>query len=119
MRVSGLIMVFVLVILGSVPAFSQLRDDYTMPNHPDVSKSVQIFPNPAPDYVHVRLDQVKVQKVKVTLHNIIGNEMVVEVEIIDEHEVRIKVKDLSAGYYLISLKDDDSKFKGVYKFLKR
>ena len=49
----------------------------------------------------------------------IGNELRVESETMDEHTLRVKVKDLDAGYYLISLRDEQSKFQGVYKFLKR
>ena len=85
----------------------------------DLSKSVQIFPNPTVEYVHVRIEQVKAADLKLTLHNIIGNEMSVESEIVDEHEVRIRVKDLDAGYYLIALRDDKIHFRGTYKFLKK
>jgi hypothetical protein len=42
-----------------------------------------------------------------------------ESELIDEHEIRIKVKDLDTGYYLLALKDDHAKLQGTYKFLKR
>jgi hypothetical protein len=60
-----------------------------------------------------------VNNLSVTLHNIIGNEIRVETDILDEHTLRIKVKDLDAGYYLLALNDSQSKFKGIYKFLKR
>lgn len=85
----------------------------------DPTKSFQVFPNPTTDYIHIRNEQVEMSLMKVTLHNIIGNEMQVEVEEVDAHEVKVKVKDLSAGYYLIAVKDDFSKFRGTYKFLKR
>jgi hypothetical protein len=85
----------------------------------DLSKSVQIFPNPAVDFVHVRLDQVSVQNVRITLHNIIGNKMDVETEIVDDNELRVRVKDLAAGYYLLALKDEDDQFRGTFKILKR
>lgn len=85
----------------------------------DPAKSFQVFPNPTVDYIHIRNEQVDMTRLKLTLHNIIGNEMQVEVEVVDEHELKVKVKDLSAGYYLIAVKDDLSKFRGTYKFLKR
>ena len=85
----------------------------------DPTKAFQIFPNPTSDFVFVKNEQVDVHLLKVTLHNIIGNEMQVEIEVIDEHELKIKVKDLSPGYYLIALKDDLSKYRGTFKFLKR
>jgi hypothetical protein len=65
------------------------------------------------------MEAFAVQDVTLTVHNIIGNVMSVESEVIDEHEVRIKVKDLSAGYYLIAIKDNSDRFQGTYKFLKK
>ncbi|HOX84216.1 MAG TPA: hypothetical protein PLJ60_03705 [Chryseolinea sp.] len=85
----------------------------------DPTKSFHIFPNPTVDYVHIRNEQVDMHLLKLSLHNIIGNEMPVEVEVVDEHEIKVRVKDMAAGYYLIVLKDDLSKFRGTYKFLKR
>lgn len=87
--------------------------------HQDFHKSVQVFPNPAVEYVHIRLDHVDIDQVKIAMHNIIGNEIRIETERLDEHEIRIKVKDFDAGYYFVALKEDKSKFRGTYKFLKR
>lgn len=99
---------------------AQTKDDYLMENgRLDLIKSVQVYPNPAFDFVHIRIDQFPVSNVKLTLHNIIGNEMNVETEVVDDHEIRIRVKDLAAGYYLVALKDDEDKFNGTFKFLKR
>jgi hypothetical protein len=53
------------------------------------------------------------------VHNIIGNRINIETEVIDEHTLRVKVKDLASGYYLLAIKDPESKFRGTYKFLKR
>src|SRR5687767_6221690 len=79
----------------------------------DIAKSVHIFPNPATEFVHVKLDQFPASKVKLTLHNII------ETEVIDEHEIRVKVKDLASGYYLLAVREEEAKYRGTFKFLKR
>jgi hypothetical protein len=93
--------------------------DFSRPERNDLAKSVQIYPNPAADeYIHVKVDNIDLTETKVTLHNIIGNEMKVEKDLLDEHTLRIKVKDLATGYYLIGLNDDKYKLKGIYKFLK-
>ena len=85
----------------------------------ELSKSVQIYPNPAGDeFIHVHIENVNLSEAKVSLHNIIGNEMRVEKDMLDENTLRIKVKDLATGYYLIGLNDDKQKLKGIYKFLK-
>jgi hypothetical protein len=118
MRLTGIICI-VLVSIGFA-AKAQTREDFsTQPEKMSLIRSVEVFPNPTSDFVHVRIDQVPVQNVKITLHNIIGNEMSVETEVVDDHEVRIRVKDLVAGYYLLALKDEETKFRGTYKFLKK
>ena len=85
----------------------------------NLTKSVHLFPNPATEFVDVKLDQFPADKVSLTVHNIIGNELQVETEILDEYLIRVKVKDLASGYYLLAVKDEESKFRGTYKFLKR
>ena len=85
----------------------------------NLAKSVHLFPNPATEFVDVQLDQFPAANVRLTVHNIIGNELQVETEILDEHLIRVKVKDLASGYYLLAVKDEESKFRGTYKFLKR
>lgn len=120
MRLLYLLIIFcTLATAGSV--MGQVRADYNMDQavRHDISKTVQIFPNPAVEFVHVRLDHANFDKVKVSIHNIIGNEISAETERIDEHEIRIRVKDFDAGYYLLALEDDGSHFRGTYKFLKR
>ncbi len=81
--------------------------------------SIAIYPNPAVEYIEVNLDQLLSSKVKLTVYNIIGNEIQAESEVVDDHKVRIRVKDFAAGYYLLALRDDETKFRGTYKFLKR
>ena len=85
----------------------------------DVTKSVHIFPNPATEFVHVKLEQFPASKVKLTLHNIIGNQVEIETEVVDEHEIRVKVKDLASGYYLLAVREEEAKYRGTFKFLKR
>lgn len=85
----------------------------------ETAKSVYLYPNPTTEWVHIRFESQSIDHVKVSLHNIIGNELRIETEKIDDHEMRIRVKDFDAGYYLVALKDDQSNFRGTYKFLKR
>lgn len=83
-------------------------------NHQDI----QLYPNPAPDYVYVKLGNLKAQEVTVSVLNVIGSELNPEVETIDDHEIRVRVKEMAPGYYFLALKDETSRFKGIYKFLK-
>jgi hypothetical protein len=112
----------VLAIVGCV-AFSLPAQERVLasgqPEQQETSRSVAIFPNPAVEYVHVRLEQVPANELSVSLHNIIGNEISVETEVLNEHEIRVRVKDLDAGYYLIALRNDKTNFRGTYKFVKK
>jgi hypothetical protein len=111
--------ILLFALAGSFWGQAQVSYDYEQPQRQDIVKAVQIFPNPAVEFVHVRLDQVNFNNMKVSVHNIIGNEINIDTERIGDHEIRIKVKDFDAGYYLLALKDDQSKFRGTYKFLKK
>jgi hypothetical protein len=79
---------------------------------------VRFFPNPATDYVNVHSEEALMKDVKITVHNIIGNELSVEKEVIDEHEVRVRVKDLPKGYYMLTVSPANSTQRNVFKFLK-
>src|SRR5689334_11182672 len=96
----NVLLALILILAGAANAQSQ-TEYATQPERTDISKSVRVFPNPTTDFVHVKIDQVKAQHLQLSLRNIIGNEISVETEIVDEHELRIRVKDLAAGYYLL------------------
>ncbi|MBK5279677.1 MAG: T9SS type A sorting domain-containing protein [Bacteroidia bacterium] len=114
--------VFVLVGLVGISrvGLGQGREEMSLPGyqHPDMVKSMKLYPNPGTDFISLKLETPNASQIKLTLHNIIGNELELESEIIDDNEVRFKVKDLASGYYLLAVKNEISGFKGVYKFLK-
>lgn len=120
MRFSKLIFM-VLMVSTCQWALAQSRPENQPPVTQEVNmtKSVHLFPNPATEFIDVQLDEFPAKNVQLTVHNIIGNELQVETEVLDENLIRVKVKDLAAGYYLLAVKDEESQFRGTYKFLKR
>ena len=100
---------------------AQVQPDNQPPAAQEVnlSKSVHLFPNPATEDVYIELEHFPAAKVNVTVHTIIGNELQVEKEVVEDNLIRVKVKDLASGYYLLAVKDEESNFRGTYKFLKR
>ncbi|MBS1977925.1 MAG: T9SS type A sorting domain-containing protein [Bacteroidetes bacterium] len=106
----------ILIMLAFQGVFAQEHDAFASPSQEPL-KQVKLYPNPAIDYVSVRFETPVAKTVKLTLHSIIGNAMEVESEVIDDYEVRLKVRDLPSGYYLLALKDNES--RASYKFLKR
>jgi hypothetical protein len=121
MRPILIIGILVVIVSSSFEGRAQYREDF--PGGPqNISKLIHIYPNPTTDYsdfVNVRVAPLKSSKVKLTLHNIIGNEIPIDAEAMDEHELRIRVKELSSGYYLLTVKDTESNFRATYKILKR
>lgn len=106
-------------VAGLAQAQSQPETPPSVSEEVNLVKSVHLFPNPATEFIDVKLDQLPAANVSLTVHNIIGNELQVETEVIEEDLIRVKVKDLAAGYYLLAVKDEESSFRGMYKFLKR
>lgn len=105
------------VALGQAPS----PDGGFSVNQPpqELAKSVKLYPNPAIEFVSVKFETPQAKKIKFSLHNIIGSEMPLEAEVIDDYEVHIKVKDFSTGVYLLSIKNDETGHKSAYKFLKK
>jgi hypothetical protein len=119
--VKTILLTFALACLG-MAAFGQGREGFDkMEPHDrsELNKSVHLYPNPAIEYLSVKFDEPVARRTKYSVHNIIGSTMEVESELVDEFEVRFRVKDLPTGYYLIVLKDDTSNQRGTFKFLKR
>jgi hypothetical protein len=85
----------------------------------DPQAKVSMFPNPASEYLHVKLEGVNVANLQIAVHNIIGNVVVADVELIGENEFRLRVKEFTTGYYLLAMREEGATFKGTYKFLKR
>ena len=109
----------ILLVFVLFSTFAQAQvSEVGLPEKADI-KAVSIYPNPATEFVNIKLTDLHAHKAKVVLYNILGNEIPAETEIVDEHEIRIRVKELSTGYYLIAVRDDQTKFRGTYKFLKR
>lgn len=85
----------------------------------DFPKRVSVFPNPATEFLIVSAEGLEVSDLRIGMFNIIGNEVSVEPEFSDGAEIRIRVKDLPSGYYLLSIRDEKTGQKTTKKFLKR
>ena len=116
----GFTILIVLIIAFAAPkAFAQ--SDF--PAFGDASleseNRIEIYPNPAVEYINIEIKESKLTNTHIVLHNIIGNKIEIIPEKINDNKYRIEVKDLSPGYYLLSIKDPTIDFNKTYKFLKR
>lgn len=91
-------------------SFSNLRID---PNN-----KIEIYPNPAVEYLIIEISNNTLESTEFELHSIIGNEIKITPEELSNGKYRIPVKDLATGYYFLVVKDKVSRFKKAYKFLK-
>ena len=119
MNLRKAIYIVLAVILTVQLGFAQGKDEVYFGGRPDPVKSIQVYPNPATEFVSLKFEAPLAKKVKLSFHNILGNAIELEQEVMDEHEIRIRVKDLTTGYYFVSVQDEPSNFKSTYKFLKR
>jgi hypothetical protein len=98
---------------------AQGHEELAVPDRSNAVKSVQIFPNPATDYLSLRFESPHAKKIRLVVYTIIGNTLDVETEVLDDYELRVKVRDLPSGYYLVAIHDSEANSKNTYKFLKR
>jgi hypothetical protein len=113
---------FVGVLLVAITAqisYAQTQPDNSMNHDREHAEPIHIFPNPALDYIHVKIESIPASQVKLDVHNIIGNEMPIEAEVMDEQTLRVRVKEFATGYYLLAVKHEKSNYKQIIKFLKR
>ncbi len=110
-----LALIFLLILSLSAVSYAQVNET----GKADISRSITLYPNPALDFINIKSTALNFRQNKLVIYNILGNEIQAETEIIDDHEVRIRVKELSTGYYLIAVRDEQTQFRGTYKFLKR
>ena len=80
---------------------------------------VSVFPNPASDYLHIRMENPDARQAQVHVYSIIGSEISTDLEFIDDYEMRIRVKDLPSGYYLLSVQSGENSNRISRKFIKR
>jgi hypothetical protein len=89
----------------------------TTSNELDQNAQINIYPNPAVEYIIVELDG-ELTNADFELNSMIGNKLHIRPEEMGFGKYKISVKDLASGYYFLIIKDEDKRFKKAYKFLK-
>lgn len=89
-------------------------------NYP--KQNAPIYPNPAKDYIFLRLDQGNTSDIEI--RNILGNKMHLTLERTSFGTYRIDLSQYPSGYYLVIIQNEavsnsGVRQKNVYKFLKQ
>ena len=84
-----------------------------------IEMDVDLYPNPAEDYINVILKNSKLKNVQIEMYNVIGNRLDFDVDKSNSNTYKLNVKELHAGYYLLIIKDPVSRFNKAYKFRKQ
>jgi len=117
MKVMRILLAGVFVLLLATASRGQSVEALSTTGN-DVLRTAHVYPNPAVDFVSLKFEQPVAKQVTVQLHSIIGNQLEVETEVVDDYELRLKVKDLPSGYYLLDVKLSGASHS-AFKFLKR
>ncbi len=80
---------------------------------------VEVFPNPTSDYLTVDLSKLSLISPKIEIRNIIGSQMRMDIEKLEDKKHRVDVKDYPPGYYLVLVRDVRSKFQQTIRFSKK
>lgn len=105
--------------MAQSPVSGPGREDASFSSGQPDQVLAKLYPNPAVEYLHVSFELPIAKQSRLTVHNIIGNVLDVETETIDDYEMRVKVKDLPVGYYLLAIRDEQNNGRSTLKFLKR
>ena len=79
---------------------------------------IDIYPNPAVRFLIVNIENSTMENSKFELHSIIGNQMTINIQDLGQGKYRIPVEHFATGYYFLVVKDEKTRFKRAYKFLK-
>lgn len=79
---------------------------------------IDIYPNPAVHFLIVNVKNSTLENTELEIHSIIGNQMPINVLDLGKGKYLISVENFATGYYFLVVKDEKTRFKQAYKFLK-
>lgn len=112
--VLGLTLSISLAGVSQSAEFQLKVDESLKPNN-----KVNLYPQPATEFIIVRIENSTLAEASFELFNIIGTPVKVDVEEINNGEYKIWLKDLNTGYYMVVIKDTATRYQKAFKFLKK
>ena len=84
-----------------------------------IETEIELYPNPAIDFLTVTLKNSQLKDVRFEMYNIIGNKLKLEQDKVSSDSYKINVKEFHSGYYLLIIKDPISRYNKAFKFRKQ
>jgi len=84
-----------------------------------IETEVELYPNPAIEYLNVSLKNSQLKEVQFEMYNIIGNKIKLEIDMVSSDNYKINVKEFHSGYYLLIVRDPITRFNKAFKFRKQ
>ena len=100
---------FLFTIISN-PLFSQEKDK-------DMTYS--IFPNPANEFINLKIDNNSIDDYNFSIHSLIGNQMDFQQEKISDNEMRFVINSFNSGYYFILIDFKNENRRRIIKFSKK
>lgn len=113
-----LIFSFMLMMLFAFQSQAQQGKELSAKNS-GAQVKVEVFPNPATNYLTVDLSKLSLDDPKIEIRNIIGSKMRFRSEDLGGKKQRLDVQDYPPGYYLVLVRDDKTKFQQTVRFSKK
>lgn len=117
---------FFLLIILQLSFAQQISIDNNTSELPKLKKEslkieteVELYPNPAIEYLNVSLKNSQLKEVQFEMYNIIGNKINLEIDMVSSDNYKINVKEFHSGYYLLIVRDPITRFNKAFKFRKQ
>lgn len=117
---------FFLLIIVQLSFAQQISIDDNTSELPKLKKEslkieteVELYPNPAIEYLNVSLKNSQLKEVQFEMYNIIGNKIDLEIDMVSSDNYKINVKEFHSGYYLLIVRDPITRFNKAFKFRKQ
>lgn len=107
------------LMVVSVFAKAQQETLASIQTNNDPKVKVEVFPNPTTDFLTIDLSKLDLKKPNIEIRNIIGSKMAMIKEDEGDKKIRVDVTSYPRGYYLVLVKDDQSKFQQTIRFSKK
>ena len=107
-------------LIGSFTLVAQDQAESLIEDGPSliVSNKIEVYPNPAVEYIIVEIEAGNLVDTRFEIHSLLGMQMTIAPEELGLGKYRIPVKEFSRGYYFVVVRDDQTRFKKAFKFLK-